>query len=123
VSTVAPTVDMRDQAVEYSIECLVLAGEQGTEHSTFGFDNDPGGQLPHGWLQRNGVTISSLDLVPLDSSVVIAGCDAKTTSQLPVLRLGTDFADPNHWWGTQLGLPPTATLVVRPDQHIAERNT
>jgi hypothetical protein len=74
-------------------------------------------------LQRNGVTISSLDLVPLDSHVVIAGSDAETTSELGVLRLGTDFTDPNDWWGTELRLPQTATLVVRPDQHIAERNT
>ncbi len=90
---------------------------------TYTPSSQPGGRLPHGWLQRNGVTISSLDLVPLDSHVVIAGSDAETTSELPVLRLGTDFDDPNDWWGTVLALPPTATLIVRPDQHIAERNT
>jgi 2,4-dichlorophenol 6-monooxygenase len=90
---------------------------------TYTPSSQPGGRLPHGWLQRNGVTISSLDLVPLDSHVVIAGSDAETTSELAVLRLGTDFTDPNDWWGMELGLSPTATLVVRPDQHIAERNT
>ena len=90
---------------------------------TYTPSSEPGGRLPHGWLQRNGVTISSLDLVPLDHHVVIAGSDAETTSELPVLRVGTDFADPNDWWATVLALAPTATLVVRPDQHIAERNT
>lgn len=82
---------------------------------TYTPSSEPGARLPHGWLVHRGVTISSLDLVPVDRSVAIGGRDHPR----PVdVRIGTDVDDPGGWWGTTLALPPTAALRVRPDQHI-----
>jgi hypothetical protein len=65
----------------------------------------------------HGTAISTLDLVPLDHHVVIAG-PASTLTE-PHLRVGRDFSDPHDWWGTTMCLTPDAHVVVRPDQHIA----
>lgn len=77
----------------------------------------PGCRLPHGWLLRDGTTISSLDLVPLDRSVVIGGSDCLDAD----IRLGHDIEDPHEWWTTIMGLGPSDAVEVRPDQHIARR--
>jgi hypothetical protein len=79
----------------------------------------PGGRLPHAWIRRAGVRCSTLDLIPLDRSVVIAGPDC--TRDEYDLRVGVDFGDPDGWWSTVLELPDTGALLVRPDQHIAAR--
>lgn len=75
-----------------------------------------GGRLPHGWIERAGATCSTLDLVPLDRTVEIGG--PASTADVVV---GRDFADPDDWWGTVVGLPPGGRLRVRPDQHVAAR--
>ncbi len=79
----------------------------------------PGARLPHGWIRRTGAACSTLDLIPLDRSVLIAGptCDAVDCD----LRVGVDFDDPDGWWSTILAMPDTGALLVRPDQHIACR--
>jgi len=79
----------------------------------------PGARLPHGWIRRDGTVCSTLDLIPLDRPVLIAGptCEAVDVD----LRVGVDFEDPDGWWSTVLALPDTAALLVRPDQHIAAR--
>jgi hypothetical protein len=72
--------------------------------------------LPHGWLQRDGHTISSLDLVPLDDYVVIAGPEFASTD--PCVKAGREFSDPTNWFGETLGLAAHQAVLVRPDQHI-----
>ena len=79
--------------------------------------SEPGCRLPHGWLIRNGKTISSLDLIDLTQATVIVGPSAQVSHNC--LQVGRDFEDPNAWWSTVLGLPDDACLTVRPDQHIA----
>ena len=79
----------------------------------------PGGRLPHGWVRVAGATCSTLDLIPLDHTVLIAG-PACTVAGADV-RMGVDVDDPDGWWSTTLGLPDDAALLVRPDQHIAAR--
>lgn len=79
----------------------------------------PGGRLPHGWIRRGGIVCSTLDLIPLDRSVLIAGPLCETAE--PDLRVGVDFDDLGHWWRDVLELPDEGALLVRPDQHIAER--
>ena len=81
--------------------------------------SDPGHRLPHGWVERNGQKISTLDLVPIDSYVTIAGADFDTTESC--IRIGTDVADPNNWWENVLHLTPRHALRIRPDQHIEHR--
>lgn len=74
-----------------------------------------GARLPHGWLERDGERISSLDLVPLGSWVTIGGPASPDDVDI---RLGRDVHDPDGWWAS-LGLAPGAVLRVRPDQHLA----
>ncbi len=79
----------------------------------------PGARLPHGWIRRAGAVCSTLDLIPIDRAVLIAGpaCEAPDAD----LRVGVDFDDPDGWWTDTLAMPGTGALLVRPDQHIAAR--
>jgi len=80
---------------------------------------EPGCRLPHGWLIRNGKTISSLALIDLTQATVIAGATAEVDGNC--LQVGRDFDDPNAWWSDVLGLPDDACLTIRPDQHVSSR--
>ncbi len=81
---------------------------------------EPGCRLPHGWLTRNDQRISSLDLIGLTGTTVIAGPTAEV--DVDYLQVGRDFEDPNNWWGEVLGLADDDFITVRPDQHIASRD-
>ena len=81
---------------------------------------EPGSRLPHGWLIRDGKTISSLDLIDLTQATVIIGPSAHVSYNC--LQVGRDFEDPNAWWSKVLGLSSDACLTVRPDQHVASRD-
>ena len=89
------------------------------EVRTYAPSSQPGGRLPHSWVRRNGQTGSTLDLIPLDRSVVIGG--PSCTDQAVDLRVGVDIEDPDDWWHQALGLPDHGWISVRPDQHIAAR--
>jgi len=82
--------------------------------------SEPGCRLPHGWLIRNGKTISALDLIDLTQATVIVGPSAQVSHNC--LQVGRDFEDPHAWWSTVLGLPDDACITVRPDQHVASRD-
>jgi 2-polyprenyl-6-methoxyphenol hydroxylase-like FAD-dependent oxidoreductase len=82
--------------------------------------SEPGSRLPHGWLIRDGKTISSLDLIGLTETTVITGPTAEVDGNY--LQVGRDFDDPDNWWGNVLGLPDDAYITVRPDQHVASRD-
>ncbi len=82
--------------------------------------SEPGSRLPHGWLIRDGKTISSLDLIDLTQATVIAGPTAEVDGNC--IQVGLDFGDPDNWWGKVLGLPDDSYLTVRPDQHVASRD-
>lgn len=84
---------------------------------TYTPSSEPGGRLPHAWVQRDGATISTLDLVPLHRSVVIGG-SARADADVQV---GRDLVDPDDWWGTIMRLGPADAVEVRPDQHISAR--
>ena len=77
---------------------------------------EAGNRLPHGWLERNGEKISSLDLVSLHGYLIIGGSDF--VSELPYSKIGRDFQDTDNWWSDILGLSASDGLLVRPDQHI-----
>jgi 2-polyprenyl-6-methoxyphenol hydroxylase-like FAD-dependent oxidoreductase len=82
--------------------------------------SEPGSRLPHGWLIRDGKTISSLDLIDLTQATVIVGPSAHVSYNC--LQVGRDFEDPHAWWSNVLGLSDDACLTVRPDQHVASRD-
>jgi 2,4-dichlorophenol 6-monooxygenase len=79
----------------------------------------PGARLPHGWVLRDGERCSTLDLVPLDRAVLIAGPGGGRPDA--DLCMGVDVTDPDDWWGQVLRLPDQGAVLVRPDQHIAAR--
>jgi hypothetical protein len=82
--------------------------------------SEPGSRLPHGWLIRDGKTISSLDLIDLTQATVIAGPTAEVDGNC--IQVGRDFDDPDNWWDAVLGLADDAYITVRPDQHVASRD-
>ncbi len=88
----------------------------------------PGARLPHAWM-RPGV--STLDLVPADRFLLIAGRDGSawaeaaatiTRAPLATLRIARDVADADGAWAAQLGIGSRGALLVRPDQHVAWRS-
>lgn len=90
----------------------------------------PGARLPHGWVERDGQRISTLDLVSLQGLTLLVGPDgsawvqAARTVDMPIgcLQIGRDITDPADWWTSVAGLGPDGALLVRPDQHVAFRS-
>jgi 2-polyprenyl-6-methoxyphenol hydroxylase-like FAD-dependent oxidoreductase len=91
----------------------------------------PGARLPHAWTLRDGVRVSTLDLLPPDRFALIAGpageawleAAAKLASPpLTCLAIGRDVADPDGAWTALLGIEKDGALLVRPDQHVAWRS-
>jgi len=73
---------------------------------------------------RDGVRVSTLDLVAHDRFTLIvgAGVSASTAaSPLRVLVAGRDFVDLDGQWTAVGGIGDDGTLLVRPDQHVAWR--
>jgi 2,4-dichlorophenol 6-monooxygenase len=91
----------------------------------------PGARLPHGWVERDGRRISTLDLVQPDRFTVLTGVDGdawedaarQVAVPIEVVRLGSDVADPDGWWIRVAQIDAGGVLLVRPDQHIAFRST
>ncbi|HYB98633.1 MAG TPA: FAD-dependent monooxygenase [Candidatus Limnocylindrales bacterium] len=89
----------------------------------------PGSRLPHGWVERQGRAISTLDLVALQGMTLIAGpsgsgwIDAARCLDPAIrcLEVGRDFSDAERWWSGTAGMEEDGVLLVRPDQHIAFR--
>ncbi|MCP2321259.1 2-polyprenyl-6-methoxyphenol hydroxylase [Nocardia amikacinitolerans] len=87
----------------------------------------PGGRLPHAWINRNGVTISTHDLL-IPGFTLITGrdgaawghalveIDTKIPVQVCVPRRDFEIAGPGL-----CGIPDTGAILVRPDGHIAWR--
>jgi 2-polyprenyl-6-methoxyphenol hydroxylase-like FAD-dependent oxidoreductase len=120
---------INNQATHFDMFGLQIGYRYVTPHSTmpippltdgvirnYAPSHEPGARLPHGWLQCDGHTISSLDLVPLGDYVVIAG--PEFASAEPCIRVGHEFSDPTNWFGETLGLAAHQAVLVRPDQHI-----
>jgi 2,4-dichlorophenol 6-monooxygenase len=88
----------------------------------------PGSRLPHGWLERDGARVSTLDLVAYDRFTLLAGpgADAWTGAArqlgLRSLRIGRDVADASDWWTRIADMDVSGALLVRPDQHVAFRS-
>ena len=90
----------------------------------------PGARLAHGWVERGGRRVSTLDLVSLDRFTLLTGprgsawIEAARKIDLPIqcLRIDRDFADPAGWWTSVAEMERNGVLVVRPDQHVAFRS-
>ncbi|HEX4248493.1 MAG TPA: FAD-dependent monooxygenase [Pseudonocardia sp.] len=93
----------------------------------------PGHRLPHAWLERDGVSCSTHDLVPLGGFALLTGAtgDAWATAAeraadsfgVPVrlVRIGAEYADVDGEWARLREVSDAGAVLVRPDNHVAYR--
>jgi 2-polyprenyl-6-methoxyphenol hydroxylase-like FAD-dependent oxidoreductase len=87
-----------------------------------------GARVPHAWVRRAGMCLSSLDLFAYDRFTLLAGpCghawqDA-VSGRVPIdcVALGRDVDDASGRWQQLLGVAVDGAVLVRPDQHVAWR--
>jgi 2,4-dichlorophenol 6-monooxygenase len=90
----------------------------------------PGARLPHGWIERDGRRISTLDLVSYDGLTLLVGPRggawldaARGIEPSPqIVRIGSDVDDRDGWWTKIAEMEADGALLVRPDQHVAFRS-
>ena len=94
----------------------------------------PGTRAPHVWLTRDGVRLSSLDLLGR-GFVLLAGAEATAWRQaaealaprlgirLEALQVGSSaLKDPERRWHPAYGVKPRGAVLVRPDGIVAWRS-
>jgi len=90
----------------------------------------PGSRLPHGWVEKDGMRCSVLDLVATDGLTLIAGlegdtwraaAEACTAAPVRAVIAGDDFVDVEAHWARVAEIAAGGALLVRPDQHVACR--
>jgi len=140
----AHSMEFREHDVEYGYEhassAIVPDGStsrRDPDFHLFTAEARPGHPLPHAWVESpSGVRQSTLDLVPLDRFVLIAGeeghgwINAAMTlagEGLPIdaLRIGHldgDLLDPRLRWQRVRGFSRSGAVLVRPDRCVAWRS-
>jgi len=93
----------------------------------------PGTRAPHVVLERDGKTLSILDLVG-PAFLLLVGLDgdawAKPAAEvsdkvhvpLVVYRIGRDFIDKGNQWTSRYGVSSSGCVLLRPDGYIAWRS-
>ncbi|TQL67917.1 2,4-dichlorophenol 6-monooxygenase [Nocardioides albertanoniae] len=95
----------------------------------------PGARLPHAWLEHDGATVSTLDLVghgrftvltgiggePWADAAAKAAADLGVAVDVRVLGHHCEHDDVLARWVTLREIDDTGALLVRPDHHIAWR--
>ena len=96
----------------------------------------PGSRVPHLWIERQGVRISTLDL--LDGRFVLltsaggfawreaaAGVAARLGIELAAYRIGqdADLLALESGWQAKLGISSEGAVLVRPDGFVAWRSS
>jgi 2,4-dichlorophenol 6-monooxygenase len=96
----------------------------------------PGARVPHARLERDGVPVSSLDLVDDLSFALLTGpggeawagpaaeAAARTGVPITVHVIGgrTGVTDPYGEWAARREVDTTGCVLVRPDRHVAWRS-
>ncbi|WP_201775117.1 FAD-dependent monooxygenase [Pseudomonas sp. C5pp] len=96
----------------------------------------PGATLPHAWLQRNGVNVSSIDLVGNGKFTIITGLGgdawlrsaAKVSESLGIdvnlvsISVDGDITDHYGAWADVSEIEDDGCLLVRPDRFVAYRS-
>jgi 2-polyprenyl-6-methoxyphenol hydroxylase-like FAD-dependent oxidoreductase len=119
-------------AHDFDIEIGYLYGHEAVHADPRTTRGLPGSRLPHYWLEKNGVRISTLDLT--GRWLLLAGpageqwssaaaTAAQSFADLPVdsARIGGDLADPAGRCAESLGISASGALLVRPDAFVAWR--
>ena len=97
----------------------------------------PGARVPHARLERDGVPVSSLDLVDDLSFALLTGVGGQTWSRAAAeasARAGVPVrvhviggqdgvTDPYGEWASLREVETTGCVLVRPDRHVAWRST
>jgi 2,4-dichlorophenol 6-monooxygenase len=84
----------------------------------------PGSRLPHAWVMRDGIRVSTLDLVVEDRFTLLTGRDVPVADMGDAVRVvvaGRDFLDADGRWAALSSIGDDGALLVRPDQHVAWR--
>lgn len=94
----------------------------------------PGSRAPHMWLQKDGETISTLDLYdthfvllagsrgqPWKVAADQVGGDLKVPLHSYVVGANGDLVDRSDEWPGLYGVEPDGSVLVRPDGHVAWR--
>jgi len=89
----------------------------------------PGARVPHAWVTRAGVHVSTLDLFAYDRFTLVAGPAGQrwveaAAGAVPIdcVVIGRDVADADGHWMKLLGIDADGAVLVRPDQHVAWRS-
>jgi 2,4-dichlorophenol 6-monooxygenase len=98
----------------------------------------PGSRVPHAWVTRAGIRVSTLDLFAYDRFTLVAGPAGRAWAEaaggrvwaeaaggrVPIdyFAIGRDVADEDGRWMDLLGIDDGGAVLVRPDQHVAWRS-
>ncbi|WP_033290362.1 FAD-dependent monooxygenase [Amycolatopsis jejuensis] len=96
----------------------------------------PGARLPHAWLERAAVRVSTLDLTGHGRFTVLTGIGGqewlsaadKVAAELGVevaghqIGLGCEYTDPLGEWAAVREISDGGCLLIRPDHHVAWRS-
>ncbi len=114
-----------DDPTEAELNSLALVDE---------LRGQPGTRVPHAWVQRDDVRISTLDLIGTHFTVLTgddgapwcasaASVSAALGVPLSAHRIGVegDIVDVDGQWAANTGLSPQGALLIRPDGVVAWR--
>jgi 2-polyprenyl-6-methoxyphenol hydroxylase-like FAD-dependent oxidoreductase len=89
----------------------------------------PGARVPHAWVTRTGIRVSTLDLFAYDRFTLVTGPAGQPWIEAAVglapidcVLIGRDVVDDNGHWMNLLGIGADGALLVRPDQHVGWRS-
>jgi 2,4-dichlorophenol 6-monooxygenase len=126
--------------IQYEIGALVPDGTPRPQRDPTGRhyipSTRPGARLPHAWLQRDGQSLSTQDLVPRDGFVLLTGRAASPWAEaaahvaetlgarIEVVPIADDakIQDVKHDWRRIREVGDDGAMLVRPDQIIAWRS-
>ena len=128
----AATQKTEPLAHDFDIEIGYLYGQDSVHADPRTTRGLPGSRIPHYWLEKDGKTVSTIDLT--GRWLLLAGPEgtqwsgaAKSVAQsfanlpLDAWRVGAELADPTGQFTSSVGISATGAILVRPDGFVAWR--
>ncbi len=95
----------------------------------------PGARLPHAWVEKDRVRLSTLDLAGHGELTLLTGVGGEPWAEaagkvaadlglrisVKQIGAGCEYADPAGDWAARREVGDTGAILVRPDQHVAWR--